>query len=600
MHRPLLLAVALLASAASAFAQSGANVLVVANEAHPDSVRIAEHYTRARSVPADQVLRIKIDVADEVERAAFNAQIQAPIATWLRQHAAQDRILYIVLTKGVPLRVKGTPGRDGTLASVDSELTLLYQRLLGREPAIGGRVPNPYFHGAAPIAQAVPFSRAASELYLVTRLDGFSADDAIALVDRAATPSREGRILLDQTAAAASTAGNGWLADAAARLADAGFADRVVIEKTSHVLTGEKDVLGYYSWGSNDPAITRRRFDFGFVPGALAGTYVSTDGRTFTEPPAAWTIGKWTDRSTFFAGSPQSLAGDLIREGVTGVSAHVDEPYLDATVRPDILFPAYLSGFNLAESFYLAMPYLSWRTVVVGDPLCAPFPHRTLAPSDIDAGLDAATGLPARFAERRLQVLTTAGTRADAARAVLRSEALGAKGDKAGSRRALEEATVLDPALFAAHLQLAGEYEADQDHDRAIERYRLVLGAQANNILALNNLAYALAVRKAQPAEALPHAERAHRLSGGRSPEIADTLAWVLHLLGRDADALPIQEQAVKGAQTSAVHRLHLAAIYAGLGRIENAAAELKEAVRLQPDLDAGDEVKALRARIGG
>ncbi len=600
MHRPLLLALALLASAASAFAQSGANVLVVANEAHPDSVRIAEHYARARSVPADQVLRVKADVADEVERAVFNAQIQGPIATWLRQHAAQDRILYIVLAKGVPLRVEGTPGRDGTLASVDSELTLLYQRLLGREPAIGGRVPNPYFHGAGSIAQAVPFTRAASELYLVTRLDGFTADDVIALIDRASAPSREGRILLDQTAAPASTAGNGWLADAAARLADAGFADRVVIEKTSHVLTGEKDVLGYYSWGSNDPAITRRRFGFAFVPGAIAGTYVSTDGRTFNEPPAAWAIGKWTDRSTFFAGTPQSLAGDLIREGVTGVAAHVYEPYLDATVRPDVLFPAYVSGFNLAESFYLAMPFLSWRTVVVGDPLCAPFPRRAAPPTDISAGLDAATGLPARFAERRLQVLTSAGTRADAARAVLRAEALGAAGDKAGSRKALEEATVLDPALVAAHLQLAGEYEAAQDYDRAIERYRLVLGAQANNVLALNNLAYALAVRKALPAEALPHAERANRLSGGRSPEIADTFAWVLHLLGRDADALPIQEQAVKGAQASAVHRLHLAAIYAGLGRLDEAMAELKEAVRLQPDLDAGDEVKALRAKIGG
>ena len=79
------------------------------------------------------------------------------------------------------------------------------------------------------------------------------------------------------------------------------------------------------------------------MPGAIAGMFVSTDGRTFKEPPAAWTIGPWTDRARFFAGSPQSLAGDLIREGVTGVAGHVAEPFLDATIRPDILFPAYLS-----------------------------------------------------------------------------------------------------------------------------------------------------------------------------------------------------------------------------------------------------------------
>ena len=40
-----------------------------------------------------------------------------------------------------------------------------------------------------------------------------------------------------------------------------------------------------------------------------------------------------------------------------------------------MLFPAYLAGFNLIESFYLAIPHLSWQTIVVGDPLCAPFPR---------------------------------------------------------------------------------------------------------------------------------------------------------------------------------------------------------------------------------
>ncbi len=348
MHRFLfLLAVAALVSVPPAFAQTGANVLLVVNEASTDSGRIAEHYARVRGVPPDQVLRLKAAVADEIDRADFNTLIQAPIANWLQRHSAQDRILYIVLTKGIPLRVKGTSGRDGTTASVDSELTLLYQRLTGRVPAIDGRVANPCFLGTTPITEAKPIGRESSDLYLVTRLDGYTVEDVIALIDRAAAPVREGRILLDQKAGPAA-AGNEWLASAADRLAKSGLAERVVLETTSRVLTGQTDVLGYYSWGSNDAAITMRHFGFGFVPGAIAGMYVSTDGRTFTEPPAAWTIGRWTDRATFFAGSPQSLAGDLIREGVTGVAAYVDEPYLDASIRPDILFPAYVSGFNLA------------------------------------------------------------------------------------------------------------------------------------------------------------------------------------------------------------------------------------------------------------
>ncbi len=594
----LLLSAAALAVASPAFAQSGANVLLVVNEASPTSGRIGDHYARVRSVPSDQVLRIKVDADDEIDRAAFDAQIQAPIAAWLRQHFAQDRILFIVLTKGVPLRVSGTSGREGTTASVDSELTLLYRRLVGSTPAIDGKVNNPYFLGAAPIAQAKRFSRDSSDLYLVTRLDGYTVEDVIGLIDRGAAPSREGRILLDQKAGVVDAAGNDWLAAAADRLSKMGFAKRVVLETTSRVLTDQKNVLGYYSWGSNDWAITARHFLFGFVPGALAGMYVSTDGRTFTEPPTGWTIGKWTDKTTFFAGSPQSLAGDLIREGVTGVAAHVDEPYLDATTRPDILFPAYVSGFNLAESFYLAMPFLSWRTVVVGDPLCAPFPRKALQSADLDKGIDPATELPALFAARRLQVLTQ-GTTPEAAQVLLRSEVRTAKGDGAGARKALEDATALDPKLLGAHLVLASGYEAQEEYDKAIERYRTVLAASPDNMVALNNLAYALAVHKGQPAEAMVLAVRAMTLSGGRSPEIADTLAWVQHLLGRDTEAVQIMERIVKAAPARAEYRLHLAVVYASIGKPAEAAAELREAVRLDPELEKTDEVKALRARLG-
>jgi uncharacterized protein (TIGR03790 family) len=549
-------------------------------------------------VPADQVLRLKLEAADEIDRVSFNTKIHGPVATWLQAHAAQDRILYIVLTKGVPLRIKGTAGRTGTIASVDSELTLLYRRLTGQVVAVDGRVENAYFLGAAPLDGARPFNRDAHDIYLVTRLDGFTAKDVTALVDRAMKPSRDGRILLDQKIGTGAEAGNAWLEQAAARLRAAGSAERVVLETTDRVLRDEQNVLGYYSWGSNDAAITTRRLGLGFVPGALAGTYVSTDGRTFAEPPATWTIGKWLDRSTFFAGSPQSLAGDLIREGVTGVAAQVAEPYLDASARADILFPAYLAGFNLAESFYLSMPYLSWQTIVIGDPLCRPFAQRPPDPAAADKGLDPATELPAIFSARRLAVLTRTPS-PGAAKAMLRAEARLARGDRSGGQKALEEATALDTKLITAHLMLASEYEGQNAFDKAVERYRLALASSPDSVMALNNLAYALATRQADPAGALPYAERAMRLSGGRSPEIADTLAWVQHLLGRDREAADLLARTVKADPSRATYRLHYAAVLASLGRFDEAHAELKEAVRLDASLETDDEVKALRAKLG-
>jgi uncharacterized protein (TIGR03790 family) len=88
------------------------------------------------------------------------------------------------------------------------------------------------------------------------------------------------------------------------------------------------------------------------------------------KPPESWKLGDYNRPDSFYADSPQSLSGDLIHEGVTGVSGHVFEPYLGMTPRPDYLFPAYLGGRNLAESFWLSIPALSWQNVVIGDPLC--------------------------------------------------------------------------------------------------------------------------------------------------------------------------------------------------------------------------------------
>src|SRR5438034_5177082 len=100
-------------------AQSSQNVLVVANEASSGSVQIANYYAGKHSLPPEQVLLIRAPVEDEIERRTYQRQIEGPIAAWLNAHAAQDRILYIVLTKDVPLRITGTGGRTGTVSSVD-------------------------------------------------------------------------------------------------------------------------------------------------------------------------------------------------------------------------------------------------------------------------------------------------------------------------------------------------------------------------------------------------------------------------------------------------------------------------------------------------
>jgi Flp pilus assembly protein TadD len=356
-----------------------------------------------------------------------------------------------------------------------------------------------------------------------------------------------------------------WLRQAAERLKALGLSDdRVLLDESHDVVTDKVDVLGYYSWGSNDPSIRQRHFGLKFRPGAIGGMFVSTDGRTFREPPQNWTLANWNDQTTWFAGSPQSLAGDLIREGITGVSGHVSEPLLGNTIRPDILFPAYVSGFSLAEAFYLAMPSVSWMTVVVGDPLCAPFANATTRRVE-DPPLDPATELPAVFSQRRLAALRDSSLPLEVQQKLLRADSRTLRGDAAGARSDLEEATDAVPTLLAAQILLAANYETAGDYDAAIARYRTILSLAPDTPLALNNLAYALAVRKGELREAQPLAERARKLAP-QSGVIADTLGWIYFISGDAGRAQPLLSEAARLEPANPEIQQHLATVRAALG----------------------------------
>src|SRR5262249_37835088 len=114
------------------------------------------------------------------------------------------------------------------------------------------------------------------------------------------------------------------------------------------------------------------------------------------------------------------------------------------------------------------------------------------------------------------------------------------------------------------------------------------------NIAALNNLAYALATRRKDPQQALPLAEKAYTLSG-RIPNIADTLAWIVHLTGNDQRAKGLLAEAIQGAPQNPEMRLHAAIVHAALGENDSARQELTRALELDPKFASREEVLQLR-----
>jgi Tfp pilus assembly protein PilF len=437
-------------------------------------------------------------------------------------------------------------------------------------------------------------------MYLVSRLDGFTPADVNGLIDRGAAPVRTGAFLLDSMGPDAERIADGWLRSSAAAITAAGYPGRVELDTAPAAVRTRSALLGYASWGSNDPQLRTRRIGPGFAPGALATLLVSSDARTVREPPATWQPSTAVEPASSFEGSPQSLSADLIRDGVTGVAGYIAEPFLDGTLRPDILFPAYVAGFNLIEAFYLATPSLSWRTIVFGDPLCAPFRNRALLPEDTRPALDAETELPVYFSQRRVALLTSTGFSSAAVKLMLKGEGRRRVADLAGARRALEEATTLEPRLLSAQRTLAAVYQELGEHNRAIERWRRVLAEAPDDLLSLNNLAYALAVHQKAAAEALPLAQQAYALSKGSIPSVTDTLGWIHHLLGQFAEAEKYLSEAATAAPDNADVQLHLAQVYVARGRMPLAARALARAVQLDPALAERADVKELRARLAG
>jgi tetratricopeptide (TPR) repeat protein len=123
---------------------------------------------------------------------------------------------------------------------------------------------------------------------------------------------------------------------------------------------------------------------------------------------------------------------------------------------------------------------------------------------------------------------------------------------------------------------LAGLYEREGRHREAITLYREALQREPRNVVALNNLAFLLALSGGDPAEALGLVETAIG-EAGPLPAFLDTRA-VIHLkAGRGSEALKDVTQAVK-EQPSAVRQFHLAQAQLLTGSRTRAALALRQA----------------------
>ena len=385
-------------------------VLIIANRNSPVSLRVAQYYQQRRRIPTSNFVTLDLPDSsltpglESVSYSTYQQQIEQPLRNFLTRNDLTDRIRYMVLTRGIPLRVKDVPYRlksgetqtqhqsvDSTLAALDYRVSAIEfqdiedQKLTGKK-IFGLLTPNLYWR------QTDRFEHLLTGGYLVTRLDGYSEGDARALIDRALTPrpSLTGTVLIDPignhehsndakiidiydpqscqpqvmplsciplSKAMMESTGKDMNNDLRLTLStmQTSFATLQVALAPPHTFTTGNNLMAYASWGSNDESFRPENYrKLRFIPGAIAETFVSTGARSF-----------------FPSATGQSKIGDLIADpgGVTGIRGYVEEPELQGMGSPTILFSRYFGGANLATAYYQSIRFVGWRDVVLGDPL---------------------------------------------------------------------------------------------------------------------------------------------------------------------------------------------------------------------------------------
>lgn len=366
----LLLLAAILPPAAHALTPD--EILVVANRRATSSVRLATYYMRQRGIPEENLIKLWADYEETCSRDEYNKRIARPIREALDQEKFKGKIRCLVLMYGVPLRIAESLPPDqikdrkkqDTIASVDSEISLV---LVPEYPLEGWR-PNPYFLGFAKIKQREVTRK---EVLLVSRLDGPNQKTVTRIIDDSIACEKEGptgSVFFDarwpRPKSLKKLSGYAFH-DASIHLAAQMLNERkmpVVLEESEELFAAGSNLpaflyCGWYSAAKYIDAFAWQRGAVGFH--IASGECVSLKNKE----TRGWCKG-------------------MLEHGAAATIGPVHEPYVQSFPLPHFFFPILADGkLSLVEAYYLSLPFLSWKMVLVGDPLYRPFMAGTLQTS---------------------------------------------------------------------------------------------------------------------------------------------------------------------------------------------------------------------------
>lgn len=350
-------------------------VAVLYNSSVPESRQLAETYREARGIPAENLVGLSMPAKADITRAEYESTIQNPLREefdkrgwWQRGQDAngltlpvQTRIVVMVVMRGVPLRIQGTPPPEDFKAdpadpisprdeaAVDSELAFFGVEGVSAR----GVLVNQYFQSDKPIVEAgLPF------LLLTARIDGPSLATCERMIRDAIETEKTGlwgRAYVD--IANKFPQGDQWLEGVVKANHARGIP--TVVDRFNDTLPKNypmTDVALYHGWYDFHVSGPFLNPAFRFRKGAVAMHIHSFSAQQLGNPAQNW-------------------SAPLLEKGAAATIGNVFEPYLHLTHHFDVLQQRLLEGFTFVEAAWMAMPVASWQGVVLGDPLYRPFIH---------------------------------------------------------------------------------------------------------------------------------------------------------------------------------------------------------------------------------
>jgi len=331
------------------------DVAVIVNTNSPTSVRIGNYFQQERNIPESNMIRIATSVSEEIDTSVLMEIVQQ-INDYPTFSQIKEQINYIVTTKGMPLKVAidqcvsidDIPG----CSSLDSELTLL-KGALAVEIGQSGSLINPYYEANT------HFSSKDFDMYLVTRLDGYTEQDVMNLIDRSGpnqvNDQSTNTIILDISHISMSNSVYSFFNNKFLSLNDNLTTNNwsTIYHPDTSVLMNQQNVLALIEINYKP---FNESLNHNWSRGSIANMLFSETAFTFD-----------ATQNT----ENRILLADLIAEGATGGFGSTFYTYASNNPSGETLLNAYLSvdsSYNLAESHFLASRRISLPAVIIGDP----------------------------------------------------------------------------------------------------------------------------------------------------------------------------------------------------------------------------------------